>query len=56
MTINEPYGSLENCDISQGEVYHTMDCTCTAKDLDQWYKDKAEVIAEMQTDNYADHL
>lgn len=37
MSINEPYTSLENCDISGGEIFHTEDCTCTVGDVERWH-------------------
>lgn len=35
------FTSLENCDISKGQIYHTDECTCTVGDVEAWHKEVA---------------
>lgn len=56
MFTNEPFSSLENCDISNGRIHHTEDCTCTIADIEAWYNEYLEAEAERQTENFSNEL
>lgn len=56
MFSNEPFSSLENCDISRGRILHTDECTCTIEDIEAWYDEKADMEAERQTENFSEPL